>query len=133
MKVVAQRIWRTVEVLHLSALLLFVVAAPTVGDIGSCGAEPSDLDARAFFSKKAEIDCARCRECAIDSVACDRACDPAQAPLAFVNGCFPTVHDGDVCLRALEATTCTGYEAFVTDQGAIIPTECNFCPAEGAP
>jgi hypothetical protein len=114
-------------------MLLLVVAAPTVGDIGSCGAKPTDLDVPAFFKKKAALDCTRCIECDIRSFSCARACDPAQAPTAFPEGCFPIAHDGEVCLHALEATSCDEYALFVADQGATIPTECNFCPIEGAP
>jgi len=132
-KVAAQSVCRRLEVPHLAAILLLVVAGPTVGDIGSCGAKPTDLDARAFFKRKAEIDCTRCHECTITTAACARACDPAQAPKAFPEGCFPITHDGEVCLHALEATSCQDYENFVADQGATIPTECNFCPLEGAP
>ncbi|MBK9263409.1 MAG: hypothetical protein IPM54_26845 [Polyangiaceae bacterium] len=133
MKVGDQRVRHRVAVLNLAAVLVLVVAAPTVGDIGSCGAEPSDLDAVTFFKKKAELDCARCRECGFVTAACTRACDPTQAPTAFPEGCFPIQHDGDVCLRALEATACDGYATFVADQGATTPTECNFCPVGGAP
>lgn len=133
MKLGAQSFRGRVEVLHLSAVLLLVVAAPTVGDIGSCGAQPTDLDVPAFFKKKAALDCNRCMECGIASVACARACDPAQTPNAFPEGCFPIAHDGEVCLHALEASSCADYALFVADQGATIPTECNFCPIEGAP
>jgi hypothetical protein len=133
MKVGVQTFHRRIEFLQLAALLLLVVAAPTVGDIGSCGAKPTDLDVPAFFKKKAALDCDRCRECGITSITCARACDPTLTPTAFPEGCFPIAHDGEVCLHALEATNCQGYESFVTDQGATIPTECNFCPIEGAP
>jgi hypothetical protein len=133
MKVAAQTVRRRFEILHLTAVLLLVVAAPTVGDIGSCGAKPTDLDAPTFFKEKAAIDCARCRECGFKTMTCARACDPTQTPKAFPVGCFPITHDGEVCLNALEATDCQGYGTFVSDQGASIPTECNFCPLEGAP
>lgn len=133
MKVAAQKVRRNVWVMNLSAVLLLIVAAPTVGDIGSCGAAPEDLDPAAFFKQKAELDCLRCRECAFGTAACGRACDPAQTPTSFPEGCYPIAHDGEVCLRVLDTTTCDEYGAFMADQGAIIPTECNFCPVEGAP
>ncbi len=133
MKVRGQTFRRRIEILHLVAVLLLVVAAPTVGDIGSCGAKPTDLDVPAFFKKKAALDCARCRECGITNFTCARACDPTLTPTSFPEGCFPIAHDGEVCLHALEATDCQEYELFVSDQGATIPTECNFCPIEGAP
>jgi len=121
------------QTFQLAAMLLLIVAAPTVGDIGGCGAEPSDLDAGAFFKAKAKLDCERCAECGFVTATCMRACDPAQAPTAFPLGCFPIQHDGDVCLRALEASSCDVYATYISDQGATIPTECNFCPIEGAP
>lgn len=133
MNVGTQKVPRGWEVLRLAAMLLLVVAAPTVGDIGSCGETPKDLDPKAFFKSKAALDCERCKECSIQSLTCARACDPALAPTAFPEGCFPIQHDGDVCLHALEASSCATYATFVSDQGATIPTECNFCPLEGAP
>ena len=133
MKLGVQTFRRRIEILNLAGVLVLVVAAPTVGDIGSCGAKPTDLDVPAFFKKKATLDCARCNECQIASATCARACDPTLTPTSFPEGCFPIAQDGEVCLHALEATSCQGYETFVSDQGATIPTECNFCPIEGAP
>jgi hypothetical protein len=124
---------RKLEILRLAAVLLLAVAAPVVGDIGSCGEPPADLDAAEFFRDKAGVDCARCGECGFATAACTRACDPKQAPTSFDEGCFPIRHDGEVCLHALEAASCEIYAAFVADQGATVPTECNFCPAEGQP
>lgn len=121
------------EIMRLAAMLVLVVAAPTVGDIGSCGEAPADLDAAAFFREKATVDCARCQECGFSSAACARACDPTQQPQSFPEGCYPIVHDGEVCLRALEAAACDTYAGFVADQGATISTECNFCPPEAKP
>lgn len=133
MKVGMQKVRRRLEAIPLSAILLLFVAAPTVGDIGSCGEPPVELDPKKFFLEKAALDCTRCRECAIKSATCARACDPKLAPTEFSKGCYPIVHDGDVCIRALEASDCSEYATFVADQGATIPTECNFCPLEGAP
>lgn len=133
MKLGSRDVLRRLQIFHLAALLLLVVAAPTVGDIGGCGAEPADLDAAAFFKAKAKLDCDRCAECGFVTAACTRACDPAQAPTAFPLGCFPIQHDGDVCLRSLDASSCDLYATYVADQGASTPTECNFCPIEGAP
>jgi hypothetical protein len=129
----SQKVRRDLQIANLAAVLLLVVAAPTVGDIGGCGAAPTDLDAAAFFEAKAKLDCERCSACGIQSIPCTVACDPAQTPASFPLGCFPIQHDGDVCLRALEASSCDVYATFVADQGATIPTECNFCPLEGAP
>lgn len=124
---------RGAEISRLVAVLLLVVAAPVVGDIGSCGEPPADLDAASFFQKKATTDCGRCAECGFTTAACARACDPKQAPAAFPEGCYPIVHDGEVCLRALEVASCETYTLFIADVGATIPTECNFCPAEEQP
>ncbi len=121
------------EIARLVVMLVLVVAAPTVGDIGSCGEAPADLDATAFFREKAAVDCARCGECGLVTAACARACDPTQAPSSFPEGCYPIVHDGEVCLRALEASSCDTYASFVADEGATISTECNFCPLEAKP
>ena len=46
----------------------------------------------------------------------------------FPPGCFPVVHDGEVCLNALLAADCDDYREFVADEGRTVPTECNFCP-----
>ena len=118
------------EVLRLGAILLFFTAAPTVGDIGSCGQELEDLNATKFFTLKEGIDCARCNECTIGSAACGRACD-ATFDTAFPEGCYPLVHDGEVCLNALEAAGCDEYSAFMSDSAPTVPTECNFCPLGG--
>jgi len=121
------------EIARLSAALVLVVAAPTVGDIGSCGQTPEDLDAAAFFRAKSTIDCDRCAECGFSTAACTRACDPLAELGTFPEGCFPIVHDGEVCLHALQASSCETYASFVSDVGSTIPTECNFCPPEEAP
>ncbi|HRI67337.1 MAG TPA: hypothetical protein PK156_24005 [Polyangium sp.] len=134
MKVGAQKVRRGLEMVNLSAILLLVVAAPVVGDIGSCGEQPIELDAKTFFTNKALVDCARCRGCGIITSTCTKACEDPPIPTAFPEGCYPIVHDGEVCLHALEATSCSTYESYVSDQGASIPTECNFCPLpSGAP
>ena len=127
------RVIGRVEILRLAVMLVLVVAAPTVGDIGSCGEAPADLDAAAFFREKAAVDCARCQACGFSTAACTRACDPMQPVQSFPEGCYPIVHDGEVCLRALEAASCETYASFVADQGSTISTECNFCPPEAKP
>jgi len=122
-----------VEITRIILILLLVVAAPTVGDIGSCGEAPVDLDGAGFFREKAKVDCARCGECSLSTALCTAACTGAGLPTAFPEGCFPIVHDGEVCLRAIEAASCENFTTFVADQGATIPTECNFCPPEDKP
>jgi hypothetical protein len=105
--------------------------APSAGNIGSCGQEAVPLDAEKFYGAKVVIDCRQCTECGIRTAQCAFACrgeipeDPS-----FPNGCLPLVHDGEVCLDALRAASCGAYESYVADQGATIPTECNFCPVD---
>lgn len=117
------------EIAALAALLLLFVAAPTPGDVGGCGQEAQFLDAPTFFATKRGIDCSRCTECAIITVSCNRACDHhAETPKAFPAHCYPLVHDGEVCLRALENASCGEYEQYMDDKNPGSPTECNFCP-----
>lgn len=118
---------------RLALVLLAFIAAPVAGDIGSCGEEAKDLDPVKFFAEKARIDCERCGECAIPSTRCGQACDPTLTPKAFPPGCFPYVHDGEVCLNALEAASCDAYLGYMAEEDATAPTECTFCPNEGQP
>lgn len=116
----------------LRALVGFCVlafcAAPVPGDVGGCTQSAEALDATAFFTKKAEIDCARCGECALSGSLCDSACGVGPVPEEFPEGCLPNVHDGEVCLRALEVASCSDYRSFASDEAPTIPTECDFCP-----
>ncbi len=108
--------------------------APTPGDIGGCGQEPTLMDAPTFFSNKKATDCERCEECGLASKACDDACDDAVPfDTAFPQDCLPLVHDGEVCLRALFHASCDDYRAFMSDVAPAVPSECNFCPARGTP
>ncbi len=115
------------------AALWLVVAAPTAGNIGSCGLERADLDATKFFTEKRRIDCARCVSCALATAACDEACGASAVPSEFAEDCFPLTHDGEVCLAALTHASCEDYASYVADAGATVPTECNFCPPERKP
>ncbi|AKT40955.1 uncharacterized protein CMC5_051120 [Chondromyces crocatus] len=123
----------TRDIVRLALLLGLFVAAPVVGDIGSCGQTPEDLDAFKFFAIKAQLDCDRCTACGILSEACARACAPTLDGVAFPVGCYPLAHDGEVCLNALYAASCGAYEEYMADQGATTPTECNFCPLSEGP
>jgi len=114
---------------HGLAVVVFVVLgmAPTVGDIGSCGQAPDDLDAPTFFDLKARTDCVRCEECGLSGKRCHSACDdPPQT--AFFAGCHPVVHDGEVCLRVLLHASCDDYASYVNDTAPTSPSECQFCP-----
>jgi hypothetical protein len=110
----------------LVGAILFL-AAPTAGDIGSCTATPADLDPNKFFLDKQAVDCERCEQCGLVTETCTRACG---APMGgtFPALCYPLVHDGEVCLDALLAASCSDYASYVADQGSTVPTECDFCP-----
>ena len=113
----------------LAAAVALLCAAPTPGDIGGCGQKAELLDPPIFHASKDRMDCIRCQECAIDTQRCELACDPTTPSITeFPEGCFPLVHDGEVCLRALLHASCSDYEAYVSDSAPEVPTECNFCP-----
>lgn len=119
--------WR--RVFALSAL---VCLAPAPGDIGGCGQAARDLDPEAFFGSKQAIECSRCRECGLMTTACQLACDRGPTATEFPAGCFPLVHDGTVCLRALARASCEEHRKVVADAPRV-PSECNFCPPAASP
>lgn len=110
------------------ALLCLLCAAPTPGDIGGCGQQPQLLDAKKFFQQKHAIDCGACAQCGLATRACGWVCDPSNTPTSFPTGCFPLVHDGEVCLRALSYSDCEDYQSYLNEDAPNIPSECNFCP-----
>jgi hypothetical protein len=113
-------------VVALTALVLG--AAPTVGDIGTCGQQAVALDSRVFAAQRKSVDCQRCAECALSTQTCRRACDPrAPSNVGWPNTCYPLAEDGDVCIRALKAASCSDYASFVADAEPTAPTECDFC------
>jgi hypothetical protein len=114
-------------------LLVLAVAAPTAGDIGSCGQPLVDLDPVKFFSEKQSIDCSQCLRCDLATQACAAACADELLNDAFDGDCFPIVHDGEVCLNALRAASCDEYANYVDDVQPSVPTECAFCPPERKP
>lgn len=115
------------------AWLVLALAAPTAGDIGSCGQEVAELDPEAFFLGKAEIDCQACLRCGFATQTCERACTPSSIEATFEENCYPLVHDGEVCLNALRAASCEEYARYVDDLAPSVPTECNFCPLSERP
>lgn len=115
------------ELARLAIVALFFLAAPTAGDIGSCNQTAEDLDSAKFFEAKQNLDCNRCFDCALTTKACELACGPALA-FSFPKGCYPLVHDGEVCLDVLNASSCADYTRYMADIAATIPTECDFCP-----
>jgi hypothetical protein len=110
-------------------LLALFSLAPTPGDIGGCGQTARDLDPQVFFDSKQTIECRRCEECSIRTPACEAACDAADVPDQFPDGCYPLVHDGTVCLRALTQSSCEEHRKVMSDPPRV-PSECNFCPLE---
>ena len=115
--------------IHGLTIFLAIVfgMGPTVGDIGSCNQEVDALDPALFFAIKARIDCTRCEECELSSTPCRTACTAA-APTAFLRGCRPLVHDGEVCLHALLHASCDDYASYTDESRPTAPSECQFCP-----
>ena len=114
--------------LLVAVLALVFGAAPTVGDVGSCGSAASDLHPAPFAIARKEIDCRRCTECRLATQTCRSACDPnAPGTAGWPSTCHPLLHDGQVCLRALLAASCGDYAPFVDDVAATTPSECDFC------
>jgi hypothetical protein len=117
--------------LGLTALVALVLGAgPTVGDVGSCGRTATDLDQAAFAAQRKALDCQRCEECALSTDRCKRACDRAQpSDVVIPKLCHPLAHDGEVCVHALEAASCSDYALYVDDVAPAAPPECDFCRA----
>jgi hypothetical protein len=115
---------RVLFVMGLAALS----AAPTPGDVGGCGQHPDPLDATAFFARKRTLDCLKCGECDVHTAFCGDACAATSVEPSFPTGCVPLVHDGEVCLNAIEAASCGDYEDYSRDEGRLSPSECQFCP-----
>jgi hypothetical protein len=114
-----------------AVMLVCLCLAPVPGDVGSCAQPAVDLAPERFFGAKRSLDCIRCEECAIGSSTCVNACDRALPTQdAFPEGCFPVVHDGEVCLRKLLDAECGDYARYMRDENPVVPTECNFCPRE---
>lgn len=112
----------------LGALALCCLG-PTPGDIGGCGQTAQDLDPSVFFNSKQSIECDRCEECGLRTPACQSACAGEAVPSEFPSGCFPLVHDGTVCLRALTQASCDQHR-LVMSEPPQVPSECNFCPPQ---
>ena len=115
--------------LATAVVALLFCTAPTPGDIGGCGQKPAELSPQIFFDSKANVDCQRCQECDLSSQACSDACKPPVTTM-FPDLCVPLVHDGEVCLRALQYASCDDYRSYMSDTSPSVPTECNFCPEQ---
>lgn len=117
----------------LGFVLLAFCAAPVPGDVGGCGQEPQELDPGTFFASKQYIECAHCRDCGLETAACSRACEDELVQSSFPVDCVPLVHDGEVCLRALDDGSCEDFRNFMSDVAPQAPTECGFCPTGAGP
>lgn len=125
--------WLQVTKLALGFVALAFCAAPTPGDVGGCGQEPQELDPATFFWSLQASECSACRDCELGTAACQRACANVLSQSEFPENCVPLVHDGEVCLRALQQASCSDMREYMSDSEPTIPTECNFCPAGGGP
>lgn len=116
------------DVLTLALLALAFGAGPTVGDVGACGQTATALDVAEFAASRKALDCQRCRECGLSTQHCVRACNRSvPSDVVIPSTCHPLEHDGDVCLHALEAASCSDYASYVDDTAPDVPTECEFC------
>lgn len=119
---------RRSELAFAAVLALLFGAAPTVGDVGSCGQPATALDEATFAAERKALDCQKCTQCGLATQTCVAACDPTQpSDVAWPSTCFPLEHDGVVCIDALEAASCSAYASFVSDVAPTVPTECDFC------
>jgi hypothetical protein len=123
---------RGVQVMLALVVLLFC-AAPVPGDVGGCGQDPQQLDPQTFFWSFQRSQCERCQECGINTQACERACSPMLTQTEFPQDCVPLVHDGEVCLRALQQDSCGDFVDYMSDSAPTVPSECDFCPTRGQP
>jgi hypothetical protein len=119
--------------LALGFIALAFCAAPVPGDVGGCGQAAQELDPEAFFLNLQDSECTQCRDCNLTTAACERACGATLVQSQFPEDCVPLVHDGEVCLRAIQQSSCGDIREFMSDSSPRIPTECNFCPAGGQP
>ncbi len=121
----------------VTAALGVLLMAPTVGDTGGCGRTVSELDHDRYENARKIEDCQRCQECGVESERCLRACDPKALPeIILPDTCRPLYHDGEVCLRAVAAVSCSTFATYVDDFAPASPGECNFCrvgPPEAPP
>jgi hypothetical protein len=116
------------ELVAAALVAVVFVAAPTPGDVGGCGKTATALDPAAFARGRKTVDCQRCTDCGLHTQRCVRACDPsAPSDVQIPGTCHPILHDGEVCLDALLAASCSDYAAYVDDVDPATPSECTFC------
>lgn len=105
----------------------------TVGDVGGCGADATDLDETSFALARKRLDCARCTECNLTTQRCVEACDLHKpSDVGFPPYCKPLLHDGEVCIDALRVASCSTYADYVDDQFRAVPIECEFCRGDAS-
>jgi hypothetical protein len=117
-------------------LLCGFCLAPTPGDVGGCGQRVEDLDPVAFHAARRKLDCHACLTCGLTTQTCQQSCSlggATEQAAEFAESCFPLVHDGEVCLRALQAADCETYATYLADVAPEEPSECHFCPPELEP
>jgi hypothetical protein len=119
--------------LAIGFFALAFCAAPVPGDVGGCGQEAQELDPETFFWSLQHNECERCRDCELSTRACERACQNELTQSEFPADCVPLVHDGEVCLRAMQNASCDDYTEYMSDSAPTIPTECDFCPSGAVP
>lgn len=117
------------RLLACTALVALVLgAAPTAGDVGSCGKSAQDIDEMRFGLARKTLDCRRCNECKIGTKRCEAACDKVvPSDVSFGATCRPLVRDAEVCLDALATASCGDYRKYMSDEERLIPGECDFC------
>ncbi len=115
----------TVAVVIVSAVFL---AAPTPGDVGACGKTAQEMSSASFAAARKRADCAGCTACGIVSDRCVRACNEKLPPeIALPPTCRPLIHDGEVCLRAINDAPCDRFATYVDEFAPATPSECTFC------
>jgi hypothetical protein len=119
---------RARDLVLASGFALVFGAGPTVGDTGSCGKTAQEIDEGRFGLARKMLDCQKCTQCSLKTQRCALACDKlAPSDVAFGPTCRPLVHDAEVCLNALGASSCGDYALWVADDVRLVPSECDFC------
>src|SRR6202012_2687101 len=125
---------RSLAAAFVVGVLAVLCMAPTPGDIGGCGTTVTELNVENSAFARKEQDCERCQDCSLHTTRCTNACDPSFPPdTALPTTCRPLEHDGEVCLRALHAASCSTYATYVSDTSPSTPSECDFCKVGASP
>ena len=112
----------------LVAVSAVFLLAPTPGAMGGCGKTAEEMSASGYARARKITDCGRCTECGVQSDRCVRACNERLAPeIALPATCRPLLHDGVVCIRAINAASCAAFASYVDERAPVTPSECAFC------